>query len=248
MKVSIITCTYNSASTIVETVASITNQTYPDIEYIIIDGNSEDRTLELAKASSDRIALIISEPDKGIYDALNKGLKKSSGDIIGLLHSDDELTSDTIIEEVIKKFNQTSADIVYGDLIYVSNMNKDKIVRYWKGNPFDRNLINKGWMPAHPAMFIRRDVYLKYGPYDIQYHISADYDLILRLMQISDLKIEYLPRVITKMRKGGVSNRNLRNIFLKSREDYRIIKKNGLPNALTVLIRKNIVKRIWRII
>jgi len=242
LRVSIITVTYNSNATIADTIRSVASQTYSNIEHIIIDGSSTDNTLEIVRNTPNRITKIISEPDKGIYDALNKGILNSSGNIIGLLHSDDVMGSDTIIEEISEKFIQTSADIIYGDLIYVSNKNKDTILRYWKSNPFDRSLINKGWMPAHPTMFLRREVYMKYGQFDLQYTISSDYDFILRLMQTRDLKIEYLPSVITKMRMGGVSNRSLRNVFQKSLEDYRIIKKNGLQNPLVILIRKNINK------
>jgi glycosyltransferase len=240
--VSLITVTYNSRATIADTIRSVTSQTYSDIEHVIIDGSSTDDTLDIVRNTPNRISKIISEPDKGIYDALNKGIINSSGDIIGILHSDDLLASDIIIEEICKEFIQTSADIVYGDLIYINYVNKDKIVRYWRSRPFDRSLIIKGWMPAHPTMFIRREVYMKYGQYDLQYKISSDYDLILRLMQIRDLKFEYLPSIITKMRMGGVSNRNLRNLFLKSHEDYRIMKKNGFSNPLAILLRKNVSK------
>lgn len=240
--VSIITVTYNSRATIADTIRSVASQTYSNIEHVIIDGSSTDDTLEIVRNTPNRISKIISEPDKGIYDALNKGIINSGGDIIGLIHSDDLLASDIVIEEICKKFTETSADIVYGDLIYVSNKNKDIIVRYWKSSPFDRSLLNKGWMPAHPTMFIRREVYMKYGKFDLQYNISSDYDLILRLMQRRDLKVEYLPIVITKMRMGGASNRNLRNIFLKSLEDYRIMQKNGFSNPLAILIRKNVSK------
>jgi glycosyltransferase len=235
--VSIVTVTFNSRATIADTIRSVASQSYSNIEHIIIDGSSTDDTLEIVRNTPNRITKIISEPDKGIYDALNKGIANSDGNIIGLLHSDDELASDIIIEEICKKFIQTSADIVYGDLIYVSNKNKDKIIRYW-----NKSLVNKGWMPAHPTVFIRKEVYNKYGQFNLRFKISSDYDFILRLMQTRDLKIEYLPRIITKMRMGGVSNSSFGNIFLKSLEDYLIIKKNGLPNPLAVLIRKNISK------
>jgi glycosyltransferase len=242
--VSIITVTYNSQATIADTIRSVALQSYSNIEHVIIDGSSTDDTLEIVRNTPGRITRIISEPDKGIYDALNKGIINSGGDIIGLLHSDDELASDTIIEDICNKFIQTSSDIVYGDLIYVSNKNKNKIIRYWKSTPFDKALVNKGWMPAHPTVFIRREVYNKYGQFNLRYKISSDYDFILRLMQIRDLKIEYLPRIITKMRMGGVSNSSFGNIFLKSLEDYRIIKKNGLPYPMAILIRKNLSKII----
>jgi glycosyltransferase len=242
MKFSIITVIYNSADTISDCLTSILNQTYPDIEYIIIDGGSSDSSIEKIRSCPNRVTKLISENDNGIYDALNKGIKNAGGDIIGILHSDDIMASDTIIEDVSNKFLQTSADIVYGDLDYVNRKDTNIIVRHWKSNPFDRSLIVKGWMPAHPAMFIRRDIFTKYGLYDLQYHISSDYDLILRLMQIRDIKFEYLPVVITKMRMGGVSNSSIKNILLKSLEDYTIMKKNGLKYPFITLLRKNISK------
>jgi glycosyltransferase involved in cell wall biosynthesis len=242
MRFSVITASFNSSKTITCCLTSIFNQTYPDIEHIIIDGGSSDNSQGIIKSVPNRVSKLISETDDGIYDALNKGIKNSTGDIIGLLHSDDELASDTIIQEVSNKFLQTSADIVYGDLDYVDRKDTNIIVRHWKSKPFDRSLIIKGWMPPHPAMFIRKDIFTKYGLYDLQYFISSDYDLILRYMQSKDIKFEYLPIVITKMRMGGASNRSLKNIFLKSLEDYRIIKKNGLPDPFIILIRKNISK------
>ena len=242
MQFSIITASFNSSKTISGCLTSIFNQTYPDIEYIIIDGGSTDNSIEKINSVPNRVTKLISEPDNGIFDAMNKGIKNSNGDIIGLLHSDDELASDTIIEEVNNKFLQTSADIVYGDLNYVSHRDTNIIVRHWKSNPFDRSLIKKGWMPAHPAMFVRRDIFMKYGLYDLQYKVSSDYDLIMRFMQIKEIKFEYLPIVITKMRMGGNSNASLKNMFIKSLEDYRIIRKNGLQYPFFILLRKNISK------
>jgi glycosyltransferase involved in cell wall biosynthesis len=242
MKFSIITASFNSAKTITDCVNSVFSQTYPDIEHIIIDGGSVDNSIEIIKSVPNRITKLVSESDNGIFDALNKGIKKSEGDIIGLLHSDDELSSATIIEDINKRFLETSADIVYGDLDYVSYKDKKIIIRHWKSNPFDRSLIKKGWMPAHPTMFIRRDIFMKYGLYDLQYLVSSDYDLIMRFMLAEEIKFEYLPIVITKMRMGGNSNGTLKNILLKSLEDYRIIKKNGLPNPFIIVIRKNVSK------
>jgi glycosyltransferase involved in cell wall biosynthesis len=242
MKFSIITSSLNSANTISKTVASVFRQTYPDIEHIIIDGASTDDTLEKIRSGPNRIVKVISEQDRGIYDAINKGILNSDGDIIGLLHSDDEFGSDTIIAEIGSRFVQNSSDIVYGDLVYMSSKDPGRIIRYWKSRPFERSLINKGWMPPHPTMFIKRDAYLKYGLYDLRYRISSDYDLILRLMKIKELKFDYLPVVITKMRLGGVSNNKLENILLKSSEDYRIIRENSVPLPFAVLARKNLGK------
>jgi glycosyltransferase involved in cell wall biosynthesis len=242
MKFSIITSTLNSANTICLSVASVNGQTYPDIEHIIIDGASTDNTLEKIHSEPNRIAKVISEPDGGIYEAINKGILNSTGDIIGILHSDDVFGSDTIMEEIGNRFVQNSADIVYGDLVYVSSKDNNRIIRLWKSKPFERSLITKGWMPPHPTMFIKRDVFLKYGLYDLRYRISSDYDLILRLMKEEKLKFDYLPDVVTRMRLGGVSNNRLDNILQKSTEDYRIIRKHSIPFPAAVLFRKNISK------
>jgi glycosyltransferase involved in cell wall biosynthesis len=242
MKFSLITITLNSSDTVCHSVTSVYNQSYPDIEHIIIDGVSTDGTLEKIHSVPNRITRVISEPDCGIYDAINKGILNSTGDIIGLLHSDDEFGSATIIEEIAGRFAENSPDIIYGDLIYVSAEDNDRIIRYWKSRRFERNRIRKGWMPPHPTMFIRREVFMKYGLYDIKYRISSDYDIMLRLMQKAEIKFDYLPKVITKMRLGGVSNKTLKNLIQKSSEDYRIIRKNQIPGPILVLIRKNLGK------
>lgn len=242
MKISIITSTYNSVSTIADCIASVCNQSYLNIEHIIIDGASQDATLEVISSLANRVNRIVSEKDTGIYSALNKGIELAEGDIIGLLHSDDVFSSDTVIEQVCDKFLEKDSDIVYGDLTYVSRENIQKPIRNWKSRPFDLSLLSKGWMPAHPTMFIKKEVYKKYGLFDLGYRISSDYDLMLRFLKQKDLKIEYLPVLITIMRTGGASNRSLGNIIRKSSEDYRIIKKHGLPNPLFVLAAKNLGK------
>jgi glycosyltransferase involved in cell wall biosynthesis len=242
MKFSIITACYNSSKTIGECLTSVNNQTYPDIEHIIIDGGSSDNSLDKLNSVPNRITKIISEPDRGIYDALNKGILNSTGDIIGILHSDDKLASETVIEQVSTAFSRTSAGIVYGDLEYVDRNDIQKVIRNWKSKQFDKKFVNKGWMPPHPTMFIKREIFMKHGLYDIQYRIASDYDLIMRLMQINEIKFVYLNAVITKMRMGGASNRSLRNVFLKSSEDFNIIKKNRLRFPFIVLARKNISK------
>lgn len=198
--------------------------------------------MKIIESIPNRVTRIVSERDSGIYSALNKGIELAEGDIIGLLHTDDKFASDTIIEQVQKLFLEKNADIVYGDLTYVSRVNGHKPVRYWKSRPFEQSLLSKGWMPAHPSMFIKRDVYKRYGLFDLNYHISSDYDLILRFLQQSDLRVEYLPVLVTKMKTGGASNGSIRNIIRKSSEDYLIIRKHHLPHPLLVLAGKNFGK------
>lgn len=242
MRVSIITPSYNSASTIAECITSVFNQSCPDLEHIIIDGASSDDTLKIIRSTPNRITRIVSEQDSGIYNALNKGIGLAEGDIIGLLHTDDTFASDTVIEQVRKLFLEKNADIVYGDLTYVSRINGHKPVRYWKSRPFEQSLLSKGWMPAHPSVFIRKDVYKRYGLFNLNYRISSDYDLMLRLLKQSDLRVEYMPVLITKMKTGGASNRSIGNIIRKSSEDYHIIRRHRLPHPLLVLAGKNLGK------
>ncbi len=242
MKLSLITATFNCEQTIFECINSVNNQTCCDIEHIIIDGASTDNTIKIIKANPNRVKLIISEPDNGIYDALNKGINHSTGEIIGFLHADDEFGSSVITEHILKIFNKNDLDIVYGDLVYVNRENRAKVLRYWKSKTFSGNRVKKGWMPPHPTIFIKKSVYLKYGMYDQKYKISADYDYILRILLDKGLKIGYIPEVITKMAIGGKSNKNIKNLFIKSYEDYKILKGNEIHFPFLILLLKNLRK------
>jgi len=256
MKITIITATFNSIKHIADVLDCMKQQTYQNIEYVIIDGGSTDGTLEYLKKDN-QVFKLVSEPDKGIYDALNKGIRMATGDIIGFLHSDDMLSSPHSIQNIITAFSdskslslnnisnktkQEQVDVLYGDLIYVSKDNPSKIIRYWRSFQFRTILLNWGWMPAHPAVFMRREVYEKHGLFDLQFKISADYDLMLRIFKDKSLNFVYLPEVITKMRIGGVSNRSVKNMIQKSKEDYRAICKNNIPYPLWVLFIKNVSK------
>jgi glycosyltransferase len=242
MKFSIITCTRNSAATLKECIDSVNIQTFSDVGHVFVDGNSSDNTPEIINSLAERGVKVISELPSGIYNALNTGIKNSEGEIIGILHSDDVFAGKNVLSEVHKKFLETSADIVYGDLQYIDRNNPEKVIRYWRSCCFNNILIRKGWMPPHPTMFVRKEVYQRYGLFNPGYRIAADYDFILRVLQKRELKIEYLPGVITKMRMGGASNRNLKNLFIKSSEDFKILKKNNVSFPFIVLIRKNLGK------
>jgi len=243
MKISIITATFNSENSLKETLNSLFNQDYNNIESIIIDGNSTDSTLGIVERfhNKSKNIKLISEPDDGIYDALNKGLALATGDLIGFVHSDDLLASSEVISELVSEIQNENLDGVYGDLQYVDKENTNKIIRFWKSCEFKPNLLREGWMPPHPTLFLKKEVYEKYGLFDLSFNISADYDFMLRVLNDSQLKFGYLPKVITKMRVGGTSNRSLENIIKKTREDYRAIKINKIGNFLT-LIRKNTSK------
>jgi glycosyltransferase involved in cell wall biosynthesis len=243
MKVSIITATYNSAGTITSCMDSVLNQSHADIEYIIMDGGSEDDTIKMITEAAKLNPNIIfkSEPDNGIYDALNKGIARATGAIIGFVHSDDFLADTDVISHIVEAFGTEKADGVYGDLHYVAFDNTDKIIRNWVSKPYKKKLLKKGWMPAHPTLFLKKEIYDTYGLFSMSYKIAADYDFILRVFQQKNLKFFYLKKTIIKMRVGGVSNKSFKNIIQKTKEDFKAIKDNNIGGFGTILL-KNITK------
>lgn len=244
MKISLITATYNSQDTIESCLDSVANQTYGNIEHLIIDGNSSDRTLEIVKGYSDRKYNIRlrSEPDSGIYDALNKGIQWASGDIIGFVHSDDVLSSKETIELIVGYFMEEKIDGVYGDLKYVDAQDIFKTIRYWKSSNFTPSKLANGWMPAHPTLFLRRAIYEDYGMFNTNLKIAADYEFVLRIFRNSNLRFEYIPEVLVLMRVGGESNKTLMNILAKSKEDYYALKSNDIKFPILTLLKKNVQK------
>ena len=236
MKVSIITSVFNNEKHIEDAINSVLNQTYKNIEYIIIDGNSTDNTKKIIEKYLDKIDVFISEPDKGIYDGLNKGIKNATGDIIGFLHSDDIYYDNKVIEKVVNNFNE-NIDGVYGDLVYIK---ENKVIRYWKSGEFNIEKLKKGWMPPHPTLFLKKSIYDKYGLFDLDFKIAGDYDFILRVLK-NNLNLKYIPEVLYKMRVGGASNKNIKNIIQKSKEDLKALHKNQI-GGFDVLFKKNISK------
>ena len=243
MKVTLITAAFNSVSSIKTCLDSIAYQDYDNLEHLVIDGKSTDRTINIVKEYQKKHSHIklISEKDLGIYDALNKGLKSASGDIIGFVHSDDLLACNSVISETVAVFLNEQSDGVYGDLQYVSKYNINKIVRYWKSKDFNSSILKKGWMPAHPTLFLKKEIYEKHGEFNLSYKISADYDFMLRILKDDSLKFSYLPKVITKMRVGGASNRSVKNIIQKTKEDYRAVRSNNIGGWYLIFL-KNISK------
>ncbi len=241
MTISIITAVFNNVNEIGTAINSVLSQTCKDIEYIIIDGGSDDGTIDVIKSYGNKISHFISEPDNGIYYAINKGLSIANGEVIGLLHSDDMFSNPIIIEKIADIFKSGNYDAVYGDLEYVSKANILKVIRFWKSSPLDVTKFKKGWMPAHPSLFIKKKVYDEFGSFDTKFKISSDYDFILRTMASGKLKCYYLPMVVTRMRSGGASNKSFKNIWIKSYEDWQAIRKNNI-GGLMVLLRKNISK------
>lgn len=237
-KVSIITVCYNSEKTIEDTIKSVINQSYPNIEYIVIDGVSNDNTLAIISKYKDKITKIVSEKDKGIYDAINKGIRLATGDIIANLNSDDFYIDNNVIADVVATFENEKTDTLYADLYYVDAVDTNKIVRYWKSKQYKEGLFLKGWMPPHPTFFVKKEVYQKYGLFDLQFKSAADYEIMLRFIHRFKTSIAYLPRVIVKMRVGGVSNANLKNRIKANQEDRRAWEVNGLkPTAFTLIFK-----------
>ncbi|WP_436322961.1 glycosyltransferase family 2 protein [Vibrio cidicii] len=241
MKVSVITATYNSSQTIVDTVRSLEGQTYSDIEYIIVDGASKDNTLQVIEQNCSRVSKIISEPDRGIYDALNKGIQAATGDIIGFLHSDDLLAYPQAIADLVNTMQVSQSQAVYADLEYVSKDDISKTVRLWTSGEYQKQNLLNGWMPPHPTFYMRRECYQALGVFDLSFRISADYDSLLRYLWLNSVTMSYLPKVLIKMRVGGASNRSLSNIYKKSCEDIRALKNSQVfwPKALLI---KNVSK------
>lgn len=241
MKISIVTAVINRVGTIVETMASVHSQTYPCVEHIIQDGGSKDGTLEQMQRYANKSTRLVSEPDDGIYDAINRGIRRANGDVIGLMHSDDLFADCDVLAKVAKAFEDPGIDGTYGDLQYVAHDDTNRIVRHWKSGSYKHSQLKRGWMPPHPTLYLRRDVFERHGMYDISFGIAADYDAILRYLAIGKINLAYIPEVLVKMRLGGESNRSLERILRKSSEDLRAIRKNGV-GGIGTLAAKNLSK------
>jgi len=242
MKVSIITAVYNNRETVGDCLRSVLCQTYPNIEYLVIDGGSTDGTTEVIEPYRAKIARWVSEPDTGIYSALNKGLNLASGEAVGILHSDDIYAHDRVVEKVVEAFGESGADSVYGDLKYVDKNNLTRVIRSWKSSPFIPGKFRYGWMPPHPTFFVKRRVFENYGGFNENLRIAADYELMLRFLEKHRISTHYLPEVLIHMRVGGISNRGIKNILLKSQEDLLAWKLNGLNRSIYTIPLKNLSK------
>lgn len=241
MRISIVTAVMNRADSIGEAIRSLQAQSFREFEHIVIDGMSTDGTLDVVRSLADHRTLLVSEKDKGIYDALNKGFAVASGDFIGVLHSDDVFANADVLSDVVKAFQKDAVDAVYGDLQYVSKANPTRVLRHWQAGDFRPGSLARGWMPPHPALFVRRSFVEQWGAFDTQFRIAADYEVILRYLIKGGLRIHYVPRVFVKMRTGGESNASLRKIWRKTREDYVAIRRHG-AGGLGTLVCKNLRK------
>lgn len=241
MKISIVTVSYNAAATIKDTIESVLSQEDIELEYLIVDGESKDDTVTIVESFGDQIHQFISEPDKGIYDGMNKGVAMATGDVIGILNADDMYADEKVLKDILTQFD-SGVDAVYADLVYVDEKDTSKVTRRWVSKPYKEGAFKKGWMPPHPTFFVKREVYEKYGNYTMKLRSAADYEFMLRVIHKHKISLAYLNRVIVRMRVGGESNASLKNRIRANKEDKMAWKMNDLkPGALTT-IRKPLSK------
>ncbi len=243
MKISIITVVFNGEKYIKDCIESVLSQTFSNLEYIIIDGGSTDKTIEIIKSFKNEAINFYTGKDKGMYDALNKGIKIASGEVIGFLHADDMYASPTVVAEIGAVFMSRNADAVYGDLNYVDPQTK-KVIRKWISKPYQIRDLELGWMPAHPTLYIKKDVYDKIGGYSLEFGTAADYELMLRLLYSFKIRAYYLPMLIVNMRTGGMSNVGIQSRISAFWNDYKALKEHRVPFAFFVTISKKIKKII----
>ncbi len=241
LHISVITAVYNGAATISEALGSVREQTWPNVEHIVIDAGSTDGTLALLESNRHGIAKIVSEPDQGIYDGLNKGIRHASGDVVGFMHADDAYASCHALERVARAFEDPEVGAVYGDLVYVDRHDSSRIIRYWRAGQYRRAQLSHGWMPPHPTFYVRREIYSRLGGFDTRFRIAADYENMLRLLWRGEVHAAYIPEVLVRMRMGGVSNKSLLNLMHKSCEDFAALRQNGIA-GLQALVLKNVTK------
>ena len=242
LKISIVTVAFNSAKTIRDTINSIVKQDYKNIEYIVIDGNSTDETNQIVREFNDHVDIHISETDEGIYDAMNKGIKLATGDIIGILNSDDFYPNSYVLSNVVKTFKKNKSDAVYGDLVYVNSNDTSKIKRYWQSGPYTTKKLKNGWMLPHPTFFVKSSIYKQFGLYNTSLHMAADYDMIIRLLYKFNITAKYIPMILVKMRMGGASNASIFDRLRANKEDGLAWTKNQLNKPYFIRIKKPLQK------
>ncbi|MEL6570579.1 MAG: glycosyltransferase family 2 protein [Pseudomonadota bacterium] len=241
LNMSVVTAVYNRKTTIESALRSVQEQTYPHVEHVIQDGGSTDGTLDILRNFKAPNLEMESRPDAGLYDAINKGIARAKGDVVGLMHSDDYFASPEALSDIANAFEDPDVDGVYGDLDYISADDTGRIIRKWRSGPYQFGNLKRGWMPPHPTLYLRRSVFETWGLYDTTFQIAADYDAMLRYLVQGRINLAYVPKVIVKMRVGGESNRSIGRIVQKSREDYRALRRNGV-GGLQSLTSKNLSK------
>ena len=244
MKISVVTVVYNNADTIKDTINSVAFQTYPEVEHIVVDGSSSDGTLEVIEQNQEKLAKVISEPDDGIYDAMNKGIQAASGKIVGFLNADDVYFDHLALEKVASVFEKEEVDACYGDMVYVDRSDLNRVVRYWKSCCFEDGLFANGWCPAHPTFFVRKGVYERFGGFDLSFEIGNDVELMMRLLERHKIKSIYIPQVLIKMRMGGVSNRSVGNIIRQNKAILLAGKKNNVKISVIHFVMHKLKERV----
>jgi glycosyltransferase involved in cell wall biosynthesis len=243
LKISLITVCYNAEAHIGRCIASVIAQNYPNLEYIIIDGGSDDNTLAIINSYEQNeqcITVVVSEPDKGVYDAMNKGIQRATGEVLGTLNADDFFASENVLTTIGNVFAHNDIDILYGDLDYVDF--NETIIRRWRTKSYIKGVFNWGWMPPHPTFYCKRSLFEKYGLYKLDYGTAADYELMLRFMHPTNANTFYLQKVLVKMQVGGLSNRSFQSRLKAWANDLKAMRKNGIMFPLLTLIMKPLRK------
>ncbi len=237
-RISVVTVSFNSVGTIAEALDSVASQTEAEVEHIVVDGASTDGTAEVLESRRSRLSKLVIEPDRGLYDAMNKGMAVATGDIIGYLNSDDVYADSDVLRKVARAFNDGNIDACYGDLVYVQKDDMSQVVRYWRSRTYSPGLVERGWMPAHPTFFVRRSILQKLGGFDIRYRYQSDYELMVRLFLKERISAVYIPEVLVRMRTGGHTNRSIRNIVKGNLEAYHACRENGIKVSPLFILQK----------
>jgi glycosyltransferase involved in cell wall biosynthesis len=242
LKISVITVCLNSAATLRDTIESVLAQDHPDIEHIIVDGASRDGTMEIVRGYGDRIARVVSEPDRGMYDSANKGLRLATGDVVGMLNSDDYYAAPDVLSTMARVFERGDVDAVHGNLDFIDPQDTARITRRFRSREFVPGDFRKGWHPAHPTFYVKREILLEIGGFDERYRIASDIDLMMRVLEVRHARSVYIPRVLIKMREGGLSNGSVRRIWRANVECYQSMHRAGLPVPWYFVLRKPFAK------
>jgi len=242
MRISIITVVLNAATTIEDTLHSVAEQRYPDVEHIVVDGASSDGTIDLIRRHQNHLARFVSEPDRGIYDAMNKGIELARGEVIGFLNAGDIYANANVLQWVAETLADPDVDACYADLVYVDAKDTRKVVRYWRSRPYETGLFRTGWMPAHPTFFVKRKIYERYGKFDLDFQFQSDFDLTMRFLEVERIRSVYVPKIFVRMRTGGATNAKLSNIARGNIEAYRARKKY-FPRTTPFFIVRKILSR-----
>lgn len=238
MKVSIITVSYNAEQTLQDTIDSVRSQNYPDIEYIILDGDSNDSTLKIIQNNSDVVDKWVSEKDKGIYEAMNKGIQMATGEVIAFLNADDIYAYPTAVFDMVQLLKKKNVDSCYADLVYIRKKNSNNILRKWKSGHYQKGMFKNGWMPPHPTFFVKKNIYEKYGMFNLDLGTAADYEIMLRFLHKHKISVAYHPKTLIKMRAGGVSNKSIINRIKANKNDRKAWRINSLkPRFYTFLLK-----------